>query len=256
MHLIDSHCHLFASEFSEDRKAVIDAAKSSGVHKLLLPNIDVNSIEAIIQTTLDFPEVCLPMMGLHPCSVQAGYETQLMRIEQELNSGKFIAVGEIGLDFYWDNTFKEQQIDVFRKQVRWAKSLKLPVVIHTRNSFAEALAIIQEEKTNDLTGVFHCFGGTFDDAKKVIELDFFMGIGGVLTFKNSGLDKVAANIPLEYLLLETDSPYLAPAPHRGKRNEPANLKLIALKLAEVLKRPFEEVAAITTANTKRLFGIS
>jgi TatD DNase family protein len=253
--IIDTHCHIFAEEFKHDRDEAIFRARHAGVKKILMPNIDLESVQALKDTHEEYLDLCLPMMGLHPCSVKENYREQLDKIHTYLEDGHYVGVGEIGLDYYWDMTFAEQQREAFREQLRWAKLYKKPVVIHTRNSFEDALKIVQEEKDENLTGVFHCFSGTAEDAQKVIETGFYMGIGGVVTFKNGGLDKVLPDIPLDYLLLETDSPYLSPVPYRGKRNEPSYLTLIAQKMAEIKGIPVEEIKEQTTENAVKLFGL-
>lgn len=258
MQFTDTHTHLFAEQFDEDREAVIKNAISKGVNKLLLPNIDIESIQPMLELCEKYPENCLPMMGLHPGSVDHEYLDKLRIVETELQKeGKYVAVGEIGLDYYWDKTYINEQKEAFRQQVVWAKLMKLPVVIHTRDSFDDAFEIISEEKDDNLKGVFHCFTGTLEDAEKIMALkDFYLGIGGVVTFKNSGVDKIVKDIPLEYLVLETDSPYLAPVPYRGKRNESAYILEIANKLAEIHGVSLEDIACITTANASKLFKIS
>lgn len=252
---IDTHCHLYAEQFDEDRDMVLQNAINAGVETILLPNIDLESIEGLYQLVDKYPDNCLPMMGLHPCSVDANYKQTLDLIYKELQSRKFIAIGEIGLDYYWDLTYKTEQIDAFATQLKWASELNLPVAIHTRNSFEDTCKIVEEIKPNGLTGVFHCFSGSIEDAKRIEDIDFYMGIGGVLTFKNGGIDKVMPEVPNECIILETDAPYLAPVPIRGKRNEPKYIPIIAQKLAEVKNISLEEVTNITTSNAKRLFNI-
>jgi TatD DNase family protein len=252
---IDTHCHLYAEQFDNDRDLVVQNAIDAGVSTFLLPNIDLGSVEGLYNISEKYPDNCFPMMGLHPCSIDANYKKTLDLIYNELQSRKFIAIGEIGLDYYWDLTFKNEQIDAFKTQLKWAADLKLPVAIHTRNSFEDAINVVQEIKPLGLDGVFHCFSGTEEDAKKITEIDFYMGIGGVVTFKNGGIDKVLPNVSMDYLILETDAPYLAPVPYRGKRNEPKYIPLIAQRLAEVKDTSVEEVANITTSNAKRLFKL-
>jgi TatD DNase family protein len=252
----DTHTHLYADEFQPDRDEMIQRAIHTGITRLFLPNIDSTSIPGLFALTKTWPDHCFPMMGLHPCSVNEGFQSELKVVEHWLSQRKFYAVGEIGVDLYWDKTFKEQQLYAFEFQIRLAKKYALPIVIHTRNAFNEAYEVVERNNDTSLTGVFHCFSGTSEEAEKVIALKGFkLGIGGVLTFKNSGLDKVVQQIPLEHLVLETDSPYLAPVPHRGKRNESAYIRIIAEKLAELKQCSLEEVARITTENSKHLFGI-
>ena len=255
-YLIDTHCHLFDSQFDLDRDEMIANAIQEGVGLFLLPNIDTESIPSLYTLSDKYPTQCLPMMGLHPCSVLADYKKSLDIIYKELNSRKFIAIGEIGLDYYWDITYKDQQIDAFKTQLQWAIEMKLPVAIHTRNSFEDAISIVEEMQQKGLSGVFHCFSGSIEDAKRIMTIGFYMGIGGVLTFKNGGLDKVLPDVPMEYLILETDAPYLAPVPFRGKRNEPKFLSLIAQKLAEVKGIDVEVVRLLTTANANKIFNIA
>ena len=256
MTLYDTHTHLYLEEFATDRREVIERAVNNGVEKLLLPNIDNTSIEGILKMEKDFPGICFPMIGLHPCSVKQDYEGQLKEIEAWLAKHKYYAIGEIGIDLYWDKAFEKEQKIAFRQQIQLAKANKLPIVIHLRNAFDETFEIVEEMNDQDLKGIFHCFSGTKDQAEKITGLGGFkLGIGGVVTFKNSGLDKVLKEINLEHLVLETDSPYLAPAPHRGKRNESSFLILIANKLAEIYAVPLEKIESITSANAKAIFGI-
>ena len=254
MILTDTHTHLYAQEFDIDRTAMIKRAIDSGVSRLFLPNIDCQSIQPMLDLVWAFPENCFPMMGLHPCSVDEHVEAQLFQIQKWLKKRKFYAIGEIGLDYYWSLDFKEQQISAFKKQLQWAIQFNLPVVIHSRNSTADVIAVLKEMNHSKLRGIFHCFSGTEQEAKEIISLGFYLGIGGVLTFKNSGLDKAIENIPLEYLVLETDAPYLAPIPYRGKRNESVYIIEVAKKLAELKHTSIENVAKITTENSIKIFN--
>jgi TatD DNase family protein len=256
MKLIDTHAHIYAADFKTDREAAIRRAQEEGVFRILMPNIDHTSIDGMLEAEANHPEVCLPMMGLHPCSVKKDFHQELYRAEDWLNKRKFIAIGETGIDLYWDKSFLEQQQEALQIQVDWAKKFKLPIVLHTRDSFSETYEIMARNQHDDLTGVFHCFSGTAEEAKKAVDLNFYLGIGGVATFKNGGLDKILPDIPLERIVLETDCPYLAPVPHRGKRNEPAYIKLIAEKLAQLKNISVEELAAQTTANAQKLFGLN
>ncbi len=255
--MIDTHCHLYLEEFAEDIDDVLLRAKHNGITHFLLPNIDADSIAPLYALSAR-NAACLPMMGLHPCYVKDDHEKQLRQIEKELfkSPEKFIGVGEIGLDYYWDKTYIQQQKNAFRRQLQWAKELDLPVSMHTRDSFADAFEIVKDEaRDGKLRGVFHCFSGTNDDAKKVADIGFYMGIGGVVTFKNGGLDKALAGFSADNLVLETDAPYLAPVPYRGKRNESAYLVNVVQKLADVLEADVDFTAEKTTANAKKLFGI-
>jgi len=255
--LIDTHIHLYSEEFNADREQLIKKALTEGVGKFLLPNIDHDSIEGMLELCDRFSNVCFPMMGLHPCYVTDDYKAQLEVIRSALvkYENRVIAVGEIGLDFHWDLTFKSQQEMAFKEQVLWAHERNLPIAIHSRNSTNEIIKILHELDLKNLKGVFHCFSGDINQADEILNLGFYFGIGGVVTFKNSGLDKIVADLPLFSLVLETDGPYLAPTPFRGKRNEPAYLKLVAEKLAEIKGISFEEVLNITTANAVKLFNL-
>lgn len=256
MHLIDTHTHLFAQQFDDDRTEVVQRAIDAGVQQMLLPNIDGNTIQPMMDLCAAFPKNCYPMMGLHPCDVKENYLEELATVEKWLEKGGFVAVGEIGIDLYWDKSTLGVQQDAFRKQIELAKKHQLPIAIHVRDSFEEVLAIIDELNDNTLTGVFHCFTGTEAQAQHILNYGGFkLGVGGVVTFKNSGIDKTLANISLEHLILETDSPYLAPTPHRGKRNESSYVPLIAEKLADIYEVEVAEVARITTQNAQTLFGI-
>ncbi len=256
MTLIDTHTHLYLKEFDEDRAEVFQRASNVGVKKMLLPNIDSSSVEQLKQTCSEFPDFCYPMMGLHPTSVDKDYASELKKIKEYLDNDQYIAVGEIGIDLYWDKTHQAEQEEVFRTQIGWAIERELPIVIHARDSFKEIFEVVDDMNCEKLRGVFHCFTGTAEDAMKIIDYGGFkMGIGGVLTFKNSKLDEVVKDISLEHLILETDSPYLAPAPHRGKRNESSYVSLVAQKLAETKGLPVEDVAKATTKNAIELFNL-
>lgn len=251
---IDTHTHLYSEKFEEDRFEMIERAIDAGVHKMLLPNIDVASIAGMLDLETRYPDNCFPMMGLHPTSVGADWEEQLSLIEKHLFARKFIAVGEIGIDLYWEQTFKEQQVQAFIKQIEWAKELQIPIVIHARDSFPEIFEVLDQYNDERLKGVFHCFTGTLEDARKVQSYGGFMfGIGGVLTFKKSGLDAVVRELSLDELILETDSPYLAPSPNRGKRNESSYVPFIADKLSDVFEVSVEKIAETTSRNAEKLF---
>lgn len=256
MHLIDTHTHLFAQQFDEDRSEVVHRALEKGVQQMLLPNIDSSSIQPMLDLCTEFPNNCFPMIGLHPCDVKENYLEELAIFEEWLQKEKFVAIGEIGIDLYWEKITLAIQEDAFRKQVELAKKYKLPIAIHVRDSFDEVLAIIDELNDDNLSGVFHCFTGNEVQANHIINYGGFkLGIGGVVTFKNSRLDKTLSTISIEHLILETDSPYLAPTPYRGKRNESSYVMLVAKKLAEIYGKSMEEIAKITTQNAKELFKI-
>lgn len=257
MKFIDTHSHLYSDQFDQDRHEVISNAISSGIEKILLPNISSSYTEKMLDVCSKFPKNCFPMMGLHPCNVsEVNYEIEIAHIEKELESKNYIGVGEIGLDLYWDKTSLEIQKKAFIYQIKLAKKHKLPIAVHVRDSFNEAIEIIESLNNQDLRGVFHCFTGNFNDAMRITNLKgFSLGVGGILTFKNSGLDKTITKIDLKHLILETDAPYLAPTPFRGQRNESKYIINIAAKLAEVHQISVEEVAKITTQNAKHLFKI-
>ena len=252
----DTHAHLYLDAFDEDRALVIDRALEAGVKHLFLPNIDTSSIPHLASIISQHPVYCFPMMGLHPNSVKNDFREQLGVIEMELrqNPGKYCSVGEIGIDLYWDKTFAKEQEEVFVRQLELALEFRLPVAVHTRNSMEIALKLVEDMQDPSLCGVFHCFSGNISQAERAVELGFNLGIGGVVTFRNSGLQTVVENIELEHLLLETDAPYLAPVPFRGQRNEPAYIPYIAEKIAELKKRSLEEVAEVTTGSALKIFG--
>lgn len=255
MMFIDTHTHLFVEQFNEDREEVVQRATDAGVEVMLLPNIDLESIPQMNELAAKYPNNCFPMMGLHPGSVDQNWKQTLQTIEKELFENKYIAVGEIGIDLYWSREFEEAQKEVFRQQVLWAKELGKPIVIHSREAFNEIFEIIDELNDESLTGIFHCFTGTLEQANHVINYGGFkMGLGGVLTYKKSGLDKVIENVDLKHLVLETDSPYLPPMPYRGKRNESSYLLHIAEKLADVQSITLKQVAEVTTQNAKEIFN--
>ena len=254
MKLIDTHCHLYSEVFKEDIDLVIKRAESEGVEKFYLPAIDSKSHAAMLHLEEMYPGKCFPMMGLHPCSVKDDYKEELLIAENWLQKRKFSAVGEIGLDFYWDKTFTQQQYDAFRTQIEWSLHYKLPIVIHSRNAMQETINIIQEYIPRGIKGIFHCFSGNYEDAKAIIDAGFYLGIGGVVTYKNSGLDEVLKKIELQHLVLETDAPYLAPVPYRGKRNESSYLKYIVEQIAIIKAVSKEEISLAITKNTQKIFG--
>lgn len=250
---IDTHTHLYSEEFNTDRANVIKKAISAGVTKLFLPNIDSTSIDGMLALEKEYPQNCFPMMGLHPCSVNENVEAELKLVGDWLAKRKFSAVGEIGIDLYWDKTFFEQQKMAFKKQIDWALQYDLPIVIHCRDAFDEIFEILTAYQKLP-KGIFHCFSGNLEQANKIIEhTQFKLGIGGVVTFKNSGLDKVVEQIDMKHLVLETDSPYLAPVPFRGKRNESGYLMMVAEKVAQIKNSSIAEVAEITTKNAEEIF---
>jgi TatD DNase family protein len=255
MNLIDSHSHIYLPDFDDDRGIVLENAEKEGVRKILMPAIDSSTHELMIGLELTYPGFCSSMMGLHPCSVKDNYKDELKIAREYLEKSAFVAVGEIGLDFYWDKTFTDQQYNAFHEQAEWALHFNLPIVIHSRNSIDECIRVVAEHQRGGLKGVFHCFSGNLTQAKQVIDLGFYLGIGGVVTFKNSGLDKVMESVLPENIVLETDAPYLAPVPFRGKRNEPAYLKYVVEKLAGIKNLSEEEIACVTTANAQKLFGV-
>ncbi|MDO1445233.1 TatD family hydrolase [Rhodocytophaga aerolata] len=254
MNLIDTHAHIYAPEFDSDRPRMLERAFEQGVQQIYMPNIDHTSIESMLRLEEQYPTQCFAMMGLHPCYVTATFEQELGLVEEWLNKRKFIAVGEIGLDYYWSTEFKVQQEEAFVFQVDLAKKHKLPVVIHCRNSFQETVDLLKQTGVDGLTGIFHCFTGTLTDAQQVVDMGFLLGIGGVSTFKNGGLDQVLPFMELKNIVLETDSPYLAPVPYRGKRNEVSYTALVAQRVADLAQVSIEEVAAVTTENAKQLMN--
>ena len=255
MEYIDTHCHLFLSEFEQDRDEAIQRALKSGVSKFLLPNVDSSTMEDLLSLTRQYSRYCYPMAGLHPSSVEEDFEDELSFLKDQFKVNRFYGVGEIGLDVYCDKTFMEEQITAFKEQLGWAIDMDLPAIIHIRNSFDEVFKAIEDVHQSGLRGIFHCFTGTVHQANRAIELGFSLGIGGILTFKNAGLDRTLQDIDLKHLVLETDSPYLSPVPKRGKRNEPAFLPYIAKKLAEIKNLDVHQIAEETSKNAVKIFGI-
>jgi len=249
----DTHTHLYLDAFDEDRQVVIENAIKQDIKYMLLPNINSKSVEPMLDLCEQFPNNCFPMMGLHPTSVKENYKEELKKVEEQFTQRDFIAVGEIGIDLYWDKTFLKQQEEVFRFQIELALEKDIPIVIHSRKSFDEIFSVLEDYRNSKLRGVFHCFTGTIEQAHLAIDLGFYLGIGGVVTFKNSGLNKIVEKVDLKHLVLETDSPFLAPMPFRGKRNESAYINLIAAKVANMKNTDKETVAKITTANAINLF---
>jgi len=250
MYFVDTHTHIYLPEFDDDREIIMQNANAANVEITIMPAIDSSTHEKMFEVESTYRK-CYSMIGLHPCSVNADFEKELGLVNQYLNVRKFVAIGEIGLDFYWDKSFTSQQYEAFRKQIQIALAYHLPVVIHSRNAIDDCIEVISEYP--EVKGVFHCFSGSEEQASKIVQLNFMLGIGGVVTFKNAGLDKVIQKIGLSNVILETDAPYLAPVPYRGKRNEPAYLKYVVEKLAGIKKIGVEEIASITSLNTEKLF---
>ncbi|WP_118193496.1 TatD family hydrolase [Albibacterium indicum] len=255
MQLTDTHTHIYYQAGGPELAKQMDRCFENQVGRLFLPNVDSNSIDKVMQTVSAYPDHCYPMLGLHPCSVKEDYRLELETIEKALSQYKVYAIGEIGLDLYWDKTKLKEQIEAFKIQVDWAKDRNLPIVIHCRDAFDELFTVLKDLRDDKLRGIFHCFTGTLEQAKEAIEYGFYLGIGGVVTFKNAGLDKVVEEVSLDHIVLETDSPYLAPAPFRGKENESSYLYHIAEKVADLHQRSIEEIAEITTQNSKNIFGV-
>lgn len=253
--IIDTHSHIYLPEFDADRGEMLTRAENEGVKLVLMPGIDNQTHPGMFAVERDFPGLCKGMMGLHPCSVKESYQEELKIVRDHFERRGFVAVGETGLDFYWDRTFIKEQYESFQVQIELAMQYNLPVVIHSRNSIDECIKVIGNNQKGNLKGVFHCFSGNIEHAKQIIELGFYLGIGGVITFKNSGLDRVMVDIDMASVVLETDAPYLAPVPFRGKRNECSYLKYVAEKLSEIKNISKEEIETVTTGNTKKLFGI-
>ncbi len=255
MKITDTHCHLYSDDLIGDIDKVMERAAKAGVEKFYLPAIDSHTTDAMLSLETRFPGKCFAMMGLHPCSVKENYNEELGLIKEWLTKRKFAAVGEIGLDFYWDKTFIEQQYEAFRLQAEWALEYQLPVVLHTRNAMQETIDVIKEFVPRGIKGIFHCFGGSVEQANQVIDAGFYLGIGGVLTYKKSGLAETLAHIDLQHIVLETDAPYLTPVPFRGKRNESSYLSYIVEAISEIKNISREEVARITSENTERIFRV-
>jgi TatD DNase family protein len=255
MTLVDTHSHIYVAEFDGDREMMLERAENEGVNFILLPAIDAATHATQLKLEEIHPDRCISMMGLHPCSVKENYKEELSIARNWFEKRPFRAVGEIGLDFYWDRTFTEQQYDAFHEQIEWALHFDIPISIHSRNATDECIAVVKEHQKGKLKGVFHCFSGDLRQAEEVVALGFYLGIGGVVTFKNSGLDKVIEKVGLTRVVLETDAPYLAPVPFRGKRNEPSYLRYVVDKLAEITKIELTEIGRITTANATDLFRI-
>lgn len=253
MRWIDTHCHLYSEEFNSDIDELIERAKSAGVDRFYLPAIDSNTLQAMLELESKHPE-CISMIGLHPCYVNANYGQELAIVKEWLDKRRFVAIGEIGLDYYWSTEFAAQQAVAFNQQMHWALDYNLPIVIHTRNAMQPTIDAVKPFAAKGLRGIFHCFSGNANEAEQVVNMDFYLGIGGILTYKKSGLPEALTNIPLEKIVLETDAPYLPPVPYRGKRNESSYIPIIAQKLAEIKNISLQEVATVTTANAEKIFG--
>lgn len=250
----DTHTHLYDEQLTTDEAAMIQRAIDAGVTKMYMPNCDSTTIEGMMRIAAGYPQHCYPMMGVHPCYIKENYQDELDIAAKQLAAHKFSAVGEIGLDYYWDMTFKEQQIAAFGTQIDWALQYDLPIVIHSRESLQDCINIVRSKQNGKLRGIFHCFSGNANEAQQIVELGLYLGIGGVLTFKNSKLSEALTDIDLQHMVLETDAPYLAPVPYRGKTNESAYIPLVAQKLADVKQVMVEEVAEVTTGNAAKIFG--
>lgn len=256
MILIDTHTHLYLNAFDDDREKMVERAIASGIQYMFLPNIDSSSVKGMLELCSAFPENCFPMTGLHPTSVKENFRDELRQVEQLLDEDTYFGIGETGIDLYWDKSFYREQVEAFNFQIDLAINHNLPIIIHARESFTEIFRVLDNRDITGLSGVFHCFTGDIDQAEKAIDMGFMLGIGGVLTYKKSGLDRVVEQIDIKHLVLETDAPFLPPVPHRGKRNESAYILHVADKLAEVKGIPAKEVAAITTANACKLFNLN
>lgn len=255
MELIDTHCHLYLEDFDDDINNVIQKAETRGVKKFYLPGIDHEVIARMLSLEERFPGKCIAMMGLHPCSVKENFRDELMIVEEWLQQRKFAAVGEIGLDYHWDKTFMGEQEEAFRSQIEWALKYNLPIVIHTRSATQETIKIVKEYVGRGVRGIFHCFSGSYETAKEIIDAGFYLGIGGVVTYKNAGVAQVLERIGVDHMVLETDSPYLTPVPFRGKRNESSYLEYIVNKLAEIKYCSEEDIGYITSRNAEKIFGL-
>lgn len=255
MLLTDTHTHLYYETDLQKQSQLMERCFAFNIERLFLPNVDVKSIAMIDDLVKRYPNNCFAMAGLHPCDVKDDYQEQLATIYDSIAPRKIYAIGEIGIDLYWDKSTLAIQQDAFRKQITWAKELNLPIVIHCREAFDEVFEVLDSEKDEKLQGIFHCFTGDLIQAKRAIDLNFYLGIGGVVTYKKASLDLVLADIPLEHIVLETDSPYLAPVPYRGKPNESSYLIHVAQKVADIYQLSLEEVATVTTTNSKKIFGV-
>ncbi|MBS9774776.1 MAG: TatD family hydrolase [Tenacibaculum sp.] len=253
--ITDTHTHLYSKDFDEDRDEMIQRAKNAGVSRFFIPAIDSSYTQSMLNLEKNYPNDVFLMMGLHPTSVKENYKEELEHVKEWINKRNFYAIGEIGIDLYWDKTFLKQQQEAFSTQIKWAKEKKLPIVIHCRDAFDEIFEVLESEKGNDLFGIFHCFTGTKEQAEKAISYNMKLGIGGVATFKNGKIDKFLNDFDIKHIVLETDSPYLAPTPYRGKRNESSYITKVIDKLVDIYGLSYDEIAKITTENSKEVFGI-
>jgi TatD DNase family protein len=255
MLLTDTHTHQYYETDPAKRQALMQRCLDNGVERLFLPNVDSSSIEKVFALVDAYPQNCFPMLGLHPCDVKENWREELDTIYKTIPQRKIYAIGEIGIDLYWDKTTLDIQVEAFKIQIGWAKEMKLPIVIHCRNSYNEVFEVLEQEYDENLRGILHCFTGTFDQAQKLIDMGFYLGVGGVVTYKNSGLDKVVEQLDLKHIVLETDSPYLAPVPFRGKSNESSYITYVAQNVADLKQTSIENIAEITTANSREIFGV-
>ena len=255
MRLIDTHCHLYLDDFKNDIEAIIKRAEDIGIEKFYLPAIDSSETDNLFLLEKKFPGKCIAMMGLHPCSVKEDFRPELDLVKKYLAERRFAAIGEIGIDLHWDKTFIVQQYEAFELQIEWALQYDLPIVIHSRDAMSETIDVVKKFVARGVRGIFHCFSGTYEQASAIIDAGFYLGIGGVLTYKNAGLAEVISQIDLKHLVLETDAPYLTPVPFRGKRNESSYLQYVIEKLAQIKNVTVEEVATVTTANAEKIFGL-
>ena len=255
MRFIDTHAHLYSSPIKENIEGIMKNAMDNGIDTIIMPAIDSTTLEAMLEVEKTYPQNTIAMMGLHPCSVKENVKEELAIIEAQLQKRKFIAIGEIGLDYYWDKTFTTEQMLAFKIQMQWALDYKLPIAIHTRNAMGETIEAVKPFAKKGLRGIFHCFSGSKESAEQIISMGFHLGLGGVLTYKNAGVAEAIKDIPMQWLVLETDAPYLSPVPYRGKTNEPSYMIQVAMKLAEIKNLPLHEIGAITTNNAEKLFGL-
>jgi TatD DNase family protein len=255
MRFIDTHAHLYSTPIKENIEGIMKNAMDNGIDTIIMPAIDSTTLEAMLEVEASYPQNTMAMMGLHPCSVKENVKEELAIIEAQLQKRKFIAIGEIGLDYYWDKTFMTQQMEAFQIQMQWALDYKLPIAIHTRNAMGETIEAVKPFAKKGLRGIFHCFSGSKESAEQIISMGFHLGLGGVLTYKNAGVAEAIKDIPMQWLVLETDAPYLSPVPYRGKTNEPSYMIQVAMKLAEIKNLPLHVMAAITTNNAEKLFGL-